>query len=139
MIQAKHVEVYLFEQVIAQVEVPQARQVTEDSFVIETTNFILLQMELGQLCEVAIHEDVVQILGELCRCVVGKGVGQVKLHQIDKVREHSWMMVIDLVVSRNAEIVVIEYESLHIRHMMIALSTYLSDMVIAHVDNCQIY
>lgn len=139
MYQAEHVKVYLFEQVIAQVEVPQARQVAEDSFVIETTNLILLQMELGQLGEVAIHEDVVQVLGELCRCVVGKGVGQVKLHQINKVGEHSWMMMIDLVVSRNAEIVVIEYESLHIWYMMIALSTYLSDMVTAHVDYCQIY
>lgn len=138
MIQAEHVKVYLFEQVIAQVEVPQARQIAEDSFVIETTNLVLLQMELGQLGEVAIHEDVVQVFGELCRCVVGKGIGQVQLHQVDKVGEHSWMMMIDLVVSRNAEIVVIEYESLYIWHMMIALSTYLSDMVIAHVDNCQI-
>lgn len=96
-------------------------------------------MKLGQLGEVAVHENVVQILGKLRRCVVGEGVGQVQLHQINKVGEHTWMMVIDLVVGRNAQIIVIEYEPFHVRHMMIALPPNLSDMVIAHVDNRQIY
>lgn len=61
-----------------------------------------------------------------------------KLHEIDKVREHAGVMVVLFVVARNTQVVVIEDEPFHVRDVVIALTPDLPDVVIAHVDDGQV-
>lgn len=138
MVQAEHVEVDLLEEIIAEMQVSKARQIAEHSLVLKLPDLVLLEMKLRQLRQIAVHEDVMEILGQLVRRVVRKGIRQMKLHKVDEVGEDARMVMVHVVVvtARDREIIMIEDETLHVRHMMIALASYFTYVVVAHVNYC---
>jgi len=75
----------------------------------------------------------------LRRAVVLEGIREMQTLQVDKVREDARMMVVDLVLEpRDTQIVVVQDQALHARHMMIALAAYLADVIAAHVHDAQL-
>lgn len=139
IVQAAHLEVEVPQIVVAQMEVTQRGQVAEDIAILEVRDLVLLQMQLLQLYQLAVHKDVVQILAQLRRAIVLKGIGEMQTLQINEVREDAWVMVIHLVlVPRDAQIVVVENQALHARHMVIALAANLADVIAAHVHDAQL-
>uniref|UniRef100_A0A182IVM5 Uncharacterized protein n=1 Tax=Anopheles atroparvus TaxID=41427 RepID=A0A182IVM5_ANOAO len=129
-----------FSSVVAKVQVKQGGQIAEHALVVELHDFVLLEVQLDQLGEVAADEDVVQVGGQLRRRVVGERVRQVQLLQVDKVGEDARMVVVILfvVVARDAQVVVVQDEPAHVRHVVVRLAADLADVVVAHVDDRQV-
>uniref|UniRef100_A0A182QUV1 Uncharacterized protein n=1 Tax=Anopheles farauti TaxID=69004 RepID=A0A182QUV1_9DIPT len=98
---------------------------------------IVAQVQLDQLREVAVDEDVVQIGRQLGRRVVRERVRQVQLLQVDEVGEHARMVVVVLfvVVPRDAQIVVVQYQPPDVRHVVVRFAADLADVVVAHVHD----
>lgn len=55
-----------------------------------------------------------------------------ELHKVDEIGENSRMMMVNVVVvfTRYAQIVVIQNQSFHVRYMMVALASYLTNVVV---------
>lgn len=77
-----------------------------------------------------------QVLRQLLRAVVGERVGQMQFHQIDKVAEDAWVVVIhDQLVpeAADAQIVVVQDQSLDVGHVVVGLASDLADVIVGHV------
>lgn len=139
ILQTSHLKVNVLQQIVAQMQIPQRGQIAEHTAILEVCDLVLLQMQLLQLHQLTVHEYVVQILAQLRRAVVLEGICEMQALQVAEIGEDTRMMMIDLVVvARNTQVVVIQYETFHSRHMVVALAAYFAYMIAAHVHNLQL-
>lgn len=81
-----------------------------------------------------VHKDIVKDRREVSGRTVLEGVGQVQLEQRDKVGEYARMAPRRI----QRELVEVEYEALHVLHVMVGLAPDLAYLIVRHVDNLQI-
>jgi hypothetical protein len=121
------------------VEVAESGQVTKDPSILKLSNLVLLEVQFCEFRQIALDKNVMQILAQLLRGIVGKCICQMQLHEINEIGKYSRVVTIVLVVvSRYAQIIVIQNQSPYIRNVMITFAAYFSYVIIAHVYNCQI-
>lgn len=130
--EALQIETQTAEVVVSQIQLPQIGKVAENVFVFETLDFVLFQMQFIQFRQIAIDENVVQIIRQSCIRVVSKSVGQVKFLQVYEVRENPRMMVVPIVTG-HSQIIMIQYQSFHVRDVMVCFPFDIPNLVIAHI------
>jgi len=120
--------------IVAKVNVKERWKITKHVIVLDLPNLILLQMQLDQLLEVGAHEDVL----EVCQIplgvhLLGEGICQVKLLQVDKVGEYSGMVH----GRHDIQVIVVEDQPLDVVNLVKGLALYLLDLVVGQVDHLQ--
>jgi len=81
-----------------------------------------------------VDKNIVKRRRQIPRWTVLESVGQMKLQKRDEVGEHSRM------ASRGVQrkFIEVEYETLHVLHVMIGLAANFAYLVVRHVDHSQI-
>lgn len=138
MLQTRYVEIDLFKIIVAQVQIHQLRQITKYVSIFEANDLVLFQMQYVQFGQIAVDENSVQILAEVRRCEISKRIGQMQCTQIDEIGKNARMQMVQFVAGwRYAYVVMVEYETFDLLHVVIGFAANLTNVIVPHVDDAQ--